>query len=146
MPDVNELFVLLRDGRGVATGHARMQTGELPIFDLAEKRLAWADQRQQILSENIANADTPGWRSQDVSPFASKLAALSPVQTDAGHLPGLGGAGGKAVEIPGTAGPDGNGVALDTELSKVADTEATHDLVDDLYKKYLGLFKTVIGR
>ena len=42
--------------------------------------------------------------------------------------------------------PDGNGVAMDEQLSKVADTDATHELVTDLYAKYLSMFRTALGR
>ena len=41
---------------------------------------------------------------------------------------------------------DGNGVALDEQLAKVADTDATHELVTDLYAKYLSMFRTALGR
>ena len=30
------------------------------VFDLAEQRLAWLDQRQRMLAQNVANANTPG--------------------------------------------------------------------------------------
>ena len=45
----------------------------IPLFALADRRLAWIDQRQQLLSQNVANADTPGWRARDLKPFAALL-------------------------------------------------------------------------
>ena len=45
-----------------------------------------------------------------------------------------------------TQSPDGNAVALDEQLVKVADTETTHALVTTIYKKYLGMFSMALGR
>ena len=125
-----------------------MDTSRIALFDLADKRLAWADQRQALLAQNIANADTPGWRSRDVAPFGAALAqaSVAPVMTDPKHLPGtlVDSAG---VQIAtGEHAIDGNGVALDEQLAKVADTDATHELVTDLYAKYLSMFRTALGR
>jgi len=41
---------------------------------------------------------------------------------------------------------DGNGVALDKQLMKVAETDTAHELVIELTHKYLGLFRTAIGK
>jgi flagellar basal-body rod protein FlgB len=41
--------------------------------------------------------------------------------------------------------PDGNAVALDEQLVKVADTQTTHELVTAIYKTYLGMFRTALG-
>ena len=45
-----------------------------------------------------------------------------------------------------TQSPDGNAVALDEQLVKVADTETTHALVTTIYRKYLGMFSMALGR
>ena len=127
-----------------------MDISNLALFDLADRRLAWADRRQGLLAQNVANADTPGWRPRDAAPFAARLAgaglAQAPLaQTNPLHLAARATAAG-SLRPGGQRGPDGNGVALDTQLAQVAETETIHDLVGDLYKKYLGFFKTAIGR
>jgi flagellar basal-body rod protein FlgB len=125
-----------------------MDTSRIALFDLADKRLAWADQRQALLAQNIANADTPGWRPRDLKPFDSLLTGtgVALAQTDPMHLAGTSATAAGLVELGGERAPDGNGVALDKELSKVADTDATHQLVTELYRKYLGFFQTALGR
>jgi flagellar basal-body rod protein FlgB len=125
-----------------------MDTQRIALFDLADKRLAWADQRQAVLAQNIANADTPGWRPRDLQPFDALLkgTGVALAQTDPKHFAGAGAASAGIIEVSGERAPDGNGVALDKELSKVADTDAAHQLVTELYKKYLGFFQTALGR
>src|SRR4051794_27816387 len=68
-----------------------MDPSKTGLFDLAEKRLTWAAQRQAVLATNIANANTPGYQAKDVTPFAQVLAgtgALAPTQTRPNHLSG----------------------------------------------------------
>jgi len=127
-----------------------MDLSDVPLFALADQRLAWVDARQTVLAQNIANADTPHWRAQDVQPFAATLQQVSVTmaRTDPGHLApatGPGSAFGASAAIA-EQSPDGNSVAIDKELVKVADTDAVHELVVNLSKKYLGLVRTAIGR
>ena len=39
-----------------------MDFGKLPIFDVLARRMGWLGQRQEVLAQNIANADTPGYQ------------------------------------------------------------------------------------
>jgi flagellar basal-body rod protein FlgB len=123
-----------------------MQTG---LFALAEQRLAWTDRRQALLAQNIANASTPGFRPSDLPPFAQTLArtAAAPARTQPGHLAGTAGdplQPDRSV-LPAARAPDGNAVALDEQLTKVADTETTQAMVTTIYKKYLSLFSLALG-
>jgi flagellar basal-body rod protein FlgB len=127
-----------------------MATTDSDLFALAERRLAWVDQRQDVLAANIANADTPGWQAKDLKPFAAVLAgagaAVPLAVTNPKHLTGHQGSGVATTVAAGERAPDGNAVALDAELGKVADNQATQALVTNLYGKYLSLFNTALGR
>jgi flagellar basal-body rod protein FlgB len=122
---------------------------QIGLFDLAEKRLAWVDQRQLLLAQNIANANTPGYQAKDVTPFAQTLGQVAPdlVRTNEKHLTG------PAPKLrndlhqrPHDKAIDGNAVSMDEQLTKVAETEGTQSLVENLYRKYMGLFRTSIGK
>lgn len=120
---------------------------------LAERRMQWLDRRQQVLARNIANADTPGFRPGDLRPFAETLAPAggggSMALTDARHLAPRQGAGEARVVTERRAAertPNGNRVALDEQALRVADTETAHALATGLHRKYLGLFRTALGR
>jgi flagellar basal-body rod protein FlgB len=128
-----------------------MEAKRLGLFDLAERRLAWADQRQAVLAQNIANANTPGYKPHDVKPFAATLASATGVslqRTQPNHLSGTAGTASQneVVDRSHMQSPDGNAVALDEQLVKVADTETTHALVTTIYRKYLSMISTALGR
>ena len=36
------------------------------LFDLISAKTAWLGQRQALLGQNVANADTPGFRPRDL--------------------------------------------------------------------------------
>jgi flagellar basal-body rod protein FlgB len=128
-----------------------MDPTKIGLFDLAEKRLTWTAQRQAVLAGNIANANTPGFRARDVTSFADVLAGtgtMAPVQTQPGHLAGTvpTGVASVASQRPAVRALDGNAVAIDEQLTKVADTETTQSLVTSIWKKYVGMFNTALGK
>jgi flagellar basal-body rod protein FlgB len=123
----------------------------IPLFDLAEKRLNWTVQRQAALASNIANINTPGYQGRDVAPFDKVLAGvvpMEPAQTQPGHMPGSlpSGLVSLITDPPKTRSLDGNAVTLDEQLTKVADTETNQSLVTSIWKKYMGMFSTALGR
>lgn len=127
-----------------------MTTSGIPLFDAADRRLQWLGARQGILARNVANADTPGWKARDVRPFTDVLAgadrAAAPMQTSPMHLPGTITGDGGAQILRGEQAPDGNQVSLDQQLEKIAQTDTDHEAVTAIYRKYLGMFHTALGR
>jgi flagellar basal-body rod protein FlgB len=115
--------------------------GRLSLFRLAEQRLGWLDQRQKVLAQNIANADTPGFAARDLVPFATHLTRTQGVAQGQTASPGA-----RIDRRPRETTLDGNRVALDEQLMKVSDTEIHQGLTSSLYRKYLGLFRTALGR
>lgn len=115
---------------------------------LAEARMRWLDARQRVLAQNVANADTPGYRPSDLRPFAQTLAGTQAglQQTHARHLAPTQDARAKAERRTVERTMDGNGVALDREALRIADTETAHALAVGLHRRYLGLFRTALGR
>ena len=125
-----------------------MDPTQLNLLDMANRRLAWLDQRQGVLAQNIANASTPGWVPKDLPPFAASLAAetgTTLARIDPAHLAGT------AHDIltgvatrPTARAPDGNAVAIDQQLAAVADSQTAQELVLNIYKTYLGMFNTAL--
>ncbi|MBN9578243.1 MAG: hypothetical protein J0H26_07725, partial [Alphaproteobacteria bacterium] len=46
-----------------------MQLSSIPLFDVLRERMAWLNTRQNVLSTNVANADTPGYGARDIKPM-----------------------------------------------------------------------------
>jgi flagellar basal-body rod protein FlgB len=128
-----------------------MDPKQIGLFDLAERRLAWINQRQAVLAQNIANANTPRYKPHDLRPFTAALGrahAVIPMRTQHNHLLGTSRATApnEVVDRTHTQSPDGNAVALEEQLVKVADTESKHAMVTAIYRKYLGMFSIAMGR
>lgn len=125
-------------------------SADIGLFRLAEQRLAWVGRRQELLAQNVANANTPGYQPRDLAPFAKALANADPaaalVRTDPMHIAASGTAQSDRPFRPRERAPDGNGVSMEDQLTKVADTSSTQELVANLYHKYHGMFRTALGR
>ena len=84
------------------------------FIDSLARFLEVASSRQQFIASNIANANTPGFKTQDVDFRKSLQAALSG-ETNAPN----------PSEVAGLSErPDGNNVSLEREALAMADTEA----------------------
>jgi len=118
------------------------------IFALAERRLEWIDQRQRVLAQNIANADTPAYQARDMSPFEKLLstAPITPTVTNAMHLAGRVSEASLTSLMPSERAPDGNAVNVENELTKVARDETDSALVGNLWKSYMGLYLSALGK
>jgi flagellar basal-body rod protein FlgB len=137
-----------------------MDLNKLPLFAMATKRMAWLSKRQEVLSQNVANADTPDYVPHDLKPqsFRAMLKAagasegIPPVtlaRTEAGHLMPRRDAGDnrdhKDRQDYETA-PSGNAVILEEQLMKVSETQTDYRMATTLYQKHLSMLKDAIGR
>jgi flagellar basal-body rod protein FlgB len=130
-----------------------MAISDIPILSMLRDRMEWHQERQRVLAENVANADTPNYRARDLMPpdFSHQLrvAALALDRTDAGHI---GGAGGGSPEFASdTSGryavrPRGNSVTHEDEMMKAAGNQLDYEAVTSLYTHSLALIKLAIGK
>jgi flagellar basal-body rod protein FlgB len=119
---------------------------------LSEQRLRWAEARQRVLAQNIANADTPNYRPSDMQPFAKVLAGKVTERqltaTNANHLQGSRSQDGRTVKerISANRDPSGNAVSLEREALRVADTDSAHAVALSVRRRYMSMFMTALGR
>ena len=124
----------------------------LEIFQMAHGLAKHASARQASIAGNVANADTPGYRAQDVTPFSETYRAKTDSTgmrgTRAGHLSG--GAVASAVpeqfDAPGSSDPNGNTVSLETEMIKSVEVRQSHEMALSVYQTSLGILRTSLGR
>ena len=75
-----------------------MGVDDIPLFGMLRGRLGWLSERQRVVAENVANADTPGYRARDLSAPADFSQALDGargvgmMRTSAAHIPSSPGA------------------------------------------------------
>lgn len=121
------------------------------VLDLADRRMRWLDRRQQVLAQNIANADTPGWMARDLRPFADVLGdgtGASPARTQPRHQQGTRDPLLQAASLTPVVsrGPNGNSVSMEEQLIHVANTESAQSTAVNIFKKYVSLFRLALGR
>lgn len=124
---------------------------DIPILSMLRTRMEWHQERQRVLAENVANADTPNYHPRDLAPpnFEAELARPSIVlaQTDPDHIAGDGGDSRFASdgEAHYEVRPGGNGVNHEDEMMKVASNQMDFDAAADLYTRSLALIKLAAG-
>jgi len=134
-----------------------MDLNKIPIFSVMTERLNWLGQRQAVLAQNIANANTPGYKPQDLKQpdFKSMVSqsqsgsGIGLARTQAGHIGGgkAGGTGNhKVIETDGQeTTPTGNAVILEEQLMKTSETRMDYAATLNLYRKHVNMIKTAIG-
>lgn len=131
-----------------------MDLRNLGLFRVMTDKMAWHNQRQEILARNVANADTPEYRPHDIVPFDFKrelrqAKGLPLSGQKPGHLSvSMDGAGyreGKAGTSYETA-PAGNAVVLEEQMMLVGRNAADYQTLLNIYRKQVGMLRTAIGR
>ena len=120
-----------------------------PVFGTLSKTLDAAAARQRILASNVANVDTPGYRSQDLDFEAALSEAMQSEnlalhRSDAQHLPGRNGGGLQVIEVEGVARRDDNSVDLDREMSKLAETSMLYQAGTGILQSKMRILRNVI--
>jgi flagellar basal-body rod protein FlgB len=131
-----------------------MDLSHIPLFAAITKRMGWLGERQAMLAQNVANADTPGYVAKDLPPpdFTKLLAGaahrLTMATTQPGHIVPVSAAGSfQAVsDRAGERSPDGNAVSLEQQMMKISDTANDYALTTSLYKKQISMLQMVLGR
>ena len=126
---------------------------------LLEKNLDLRARNQNLISANLANAETPGYIPKRLTFEGELKDALknrggdTPPLTDPRHIPlngrsaGLDRVQGTIIEAPdGSVGDDGNGVELENEMGRLAENQILYNATIQLaVKKFEGLKTAIKG-
>lgn len=121
------------------------------ILDTAAARLNYLGDVQNLLANNLANIDTPGYRAAGAVSFSDYLdnagGSLQMLRDNPDDLPGIDATQTAASAVAATAeySPDGNAVSLDRQLEQVSKNQTDQQLTANLYQVYMGMFKTALG-
>lgn len=120
------------------------------ILKLASSLAAHAAERQALVAENVANADTPGYVAKDVGDFASVYrfnGDLGMNQTRPGHIGRTNSLSAARESAAGAeTSPNGNSVSLEIEMVKSAEVQREHNLAIAVYGKSLDILRASLGR
>ena len=130
-----------------------MPISQIPIFSMLRTRMQWHQERQQLLSENVSNANTPQFKPRDLAPpdlnGGQGSAAVPMARTSPNHMAGIG-VGAGQFKLDGRSDfevrPAGNAVNLEDEMLKVAANQMDYQAATALYARGLGLIKSALGK
>jgi flagellar basal-body rod protein FlgB len=145
-----------------------MSTQDLTIMKALVQKMGWLEQNQKVIAQNIANADTPGYRpnemvaldfKKELGGLADGNLSLSPANgvsrpalalTRAGHMTIDGTSSGadnlkseqqkKTYEVA----PAGNAVDLEEQLLKTSENYADHRFITNLYQKNVDMLNLAL--
>ncbi|MGF1445893.1 MAG: flagellar basal body rod protein FlgB [Pikeienuella sp.] len=125
----------------------------LTIVAKASAMARHAAARHKLLAENVANADTPGFRARDLRPFAEMVNAAEVKEgfrlraTRPGHRLGpLDGQPFRPILSATPPSPNGNSVDLADQSRRAAENQGQHALALAIYAKAADLWRIGLGR
>lgn len=129
---------------------------DLPLPRAISAKMDYLNMRQQIIAQNIANADTPDYQSKDLTKvdFGAVLKgmggqnAIVVEKTNDKHFGGMGEKGrakDKNDRITYEVAPDKNGVIIEEQMVKASEIQMDYNLLANLSSKNSMMYKIAIG-
>ena len=136
-----------------------MRPGDAPVLTLLRESLGFHSQRQSVLADNIANANTPNFVPRDIeeaqfhralqNELRGSVSAATSVAMAAnrpGHITPAGGDSGgrtyRAVSAPDSETTvNGNAGSLEEQMVRAQDNRIRYETALGLYEKSLGLIR-----
>ena len=106
----------------------------IDLMTTAANMARHAASRQSVIAENIANADTPGYKAQDIEPFSAIFArtdSVAPRRIE--------------IEASGVASPNGNTVSLEDQMWRSSKAARQHEIATTIYAKAISLLRAGLG-
>ncbi len=131
-----------------------MDINAIPLFSMLKSRLGYVNAREQLISQNVANADTSGYAPKDLQAFnvsqalgASGPSAglIQPAMTEPGHMSASNLQSQiqwKMVDAPDSEGTlSGNKVELEDEMAKMSQARMDYEAAVGFYQKAMSLLQ-----
>lgn len=122
---------------------------KMGLTKMAQALASHSAARIDVISRNIANADTPKFKAYDIKSFSDTYNAapsLGMRSSRAGHftegfLPSS-----RFIAAPDSEAPNGNDVSLDIQMLKASETKQNHGMALAIYKSASTLIQTSLGK
>lgn len=139
-----------------------MRPDDVSVLALLQQNMRYASDRQQVIANNVANANTPGYTPQDIAPSEFERAVEAQMRgrrtgngtlvmstSQGGHL------GGRVDTSSGRSwssgdSPDsettvnGNSVVLEEQMVRATETRMRYESALSLYQKSIGLLRMAV--
>ncbi len=133
-----------------------MDFSQIALFQIMGVKMDYGSQRQAVLSKNIANIDTPGFRAQDLKELdfdnlakaASKrldLKTTSPLHFAFGTTPPSGPYAIEQQRRTYETTPVKNNVVLEEQMMKVARNQSDYQMTTQLYRKMIDIMRSTVS-
>jgi flagellar basal-body rod protein FlgB len=135
-----------------------MSLTDIPLLNMLKGKLHYASERQNLIAQNVANADTPDYQPRDLKPFTFDQAmakaqgggAMTPLtRTDPAHLQIDNAAAGQWAgqsSADSEVRLDGNHVVLEDQMMKLTQARMDYDAAVGFYQQSMQLLKTAIKK
>jgi flagellar basal-body rod protein FlgB len=114
----------------------------MKILDTMSAMAGHAAERHAVIANNVANADTPNFKAQDLQPFSEIFQASALGQKNIKSIQS------QMIEMEtgDISSPNGNTVSLEQQMMLSTENKANHDIALAVYKKSLNMMKMAIGK
>ncbi len=127
-----------------------MGLDDIPLFAMLKSKMSYVNARQQVIAQNVANADTPDYVPQDLKPFSfaamTEAAGSALIVNQPGQIaaaPSVETATLKPVDTPDSeARIDGNEVVLEDQMNKLTEARIDYVVAVDLYQQSMSMLST----
>lgn len=133
-----------------------MNLADIPLFSMLKGRMGYLNEREKVIAQNIANADTARYAAEDLKPFSFNAqvqaqsaagGATMMATTQAGHMSPKTERRGAGAQFKTTRSPDsettlnGNSVVLEEEMLKMSEARMNYDAAISFYQKSMNLLR-----
>lgn len=125
---------------------------KISVMRVASQMSMHATARQRIISQNIANSNTPNYEARDIESFSASLSSerlyAGMRATRAGHIysSGRNSVVTNVIDGGSMSKPNGNTVSIEQEILKSIEVERQHSKALAVYQHSIDLLKMSIGR
>ena len=120
------------------------------LFQLAAQQSQWLSARQATVAENTANANTPGYKAKDITPFAEVLdhtGSVNLVTTNPRHIslgPEDAADPASTNQTPWDVTLSGNSVSLEQEMIKSSDINSAYSLNTSIVEAFDSMLMSTV--
>lgn len=136
-----------------------MTTSNISLFQAMNAKMNYLQERQKVISQNISNANTPGYHPSDMTEVNfgrvlqnvtrdNGVKKVSLEATSPNHLAPDSSLQARAKEqrVTYEVKPDENGVVLEEQMMKANDVQMNYNMMLNLYSSNMDMIRTSIGR